>query len=459
VHLYDRFIERLQSNTTIYSTLLHSTAEMLLFLLLVPIVHVSAWMLPLSSFSSLSQRATSTPKPLLVAPPPPILLPRRFFPSILHLSLSSEPQQLTSDAAESTPLTATAVTTTANPTISTRNNNNNPTGIILNNNSNTTTLTNERPPCFYKTPQGKWQPRIDYATLKVGQLLNATVFQPLFEGKTGPKLWLDVGVARFGTGKWHLQTAMLRMDARRNKIGVVRKQAQRLAQKTYFAVYVSRILPANGYLEVSLDHPSSTTTTTANTKGSNKATQSPGIVPTKSLKPVSSLRVGQVVNGTVDDVRDVGVLIRVDGINRPGLLPIRKVGHVLGRFVAGQQGLTHKDTPLGGFHKGMRVQLQVMELSTTKRFVLDFTNTTYEALRPVSKRTTATTTTTTGAAEVSSVVSSTASDSTLSSTTTGASTSKVIAEQQDEEYDDDEEEEEEYDEDRDIEDAMGLGYY
>lgn len=46
--------------------------------------------------------------------------------------------------------------------------------------------------CFYKTPEGKWAQRINFADLKVGQQLRGVVFQELLVGKTGPK-----GMKRF----------------------------------------------------------------------------------------------------------------------------------------------------------------------------------------------------------------------------------------------------------------------
>jgi hypothetical protein len=333
----------------------------------------------------------------------------------------------------------------------------------------TDTETSDRPPCFYKSPQGRWQPRIDYLDLTIGEAMTATVFQPLFEGKTGPKLWVDVGAGRYSaaTKSWSIQTAMLRLPMR--KMSVARKKAQQLAKQDSFEVYVSRILPENNLLEVSL-YPIDSTT----------------MVSVPVYKPVSSLTIGQSVNCTVEKICDYGVLVRIDGINRHGLLPIRQVGRLLGRFVAGKEGLQDKATA-GGFSPRMRLQLQVSEIKG-KRLLLDFTDETYQEkeneneykTKQRERKTEGETGTdidedsynssakmrTTKSSERLAVSPTSASSATLDKTV-GSSAASTVQKNtvavnkgtvNDEEEDDDNEDSD-YDEDRDIEDALGLGYY
>ena len=90
------------------------------------------------------------------------------------------------------------------------------------------------------------------------------------------------------------------------------KKVERLTKQEVFPVYVSVIRPANAQVEVSLELPQ----------------REP-----QKLQPISSLKVDQVVNGTIDRIEDYGAMVRLDGINRPGLLHIRQIAEWYGGFL------------------------------------------------------------------------------------------------------------------------------
>lgn len=323
--------------------------------------------------------------------------------------------------------------------------------------SASTTTTQERRPCFYRSPahKNRWQPRLELSELEIGQELKAVVVQELLQGKTGPKLFCEVGVGRYNpqrparVGDWQIVTAMLRLPDR--KVSVARKRAARLRKKDCFAVYVSRIRTANGALEVCLTP--------------EQAMETPAVA-RETVTP------GQVVSGKVTRVTDYGVLVDVGARQRKhGLLHITTVANLLGRYIDKATGLVEQ----AGLTRGTRVQLQVANI-TRREIALDFTSQAYEAAQAERNEAAATKKSSFTAPPDTTPTSSSGSESspqttTITSPSTGlskqeeeawasfaanptvSSKDNQVADEDDEDYDED------YDEDRDIEDALGLGYY
>jgi predicted RNA-binding protein with RPS1 domain len=172
---------------------------------------------------------------------------------------------------------------------------------------------------------------------------------------TGPKLWLDVGVCRWSTksdpqGAWTICTAMLRLGrANYQKESVLRKKVARLRSKNVLTLYVSRIRLEQGQFEVVL---------------------TPEEIPPRTkpkLQAVSQLNVGDEVTGTVVRLEDYGVLIQMDGYNRHGLLHIQRVADLYHAFIDKQSGLIE-----AGLDLKSRLKLQVTQ-KDAKRVFLDFT--------------------------------------------------------------------------------------
>jgi predicted RNA-binding protein with RPS1 domain len=346
---------------------------------------------------------------------------------------------------------------------------------------------------YYRSPahQNKWQRRLDLATeVYVGQELQATVVQELLDGRTGPKLFVDVGVARYrphmahtantdsdnddadngdgaSTNKpqprrkdWPLVHAMLRLP--RGKASVTRKRASRLRKRPHFPVYVSRIRLGNAALEVSLEPP---------VVADKPATSSSTMTPPPSSPP----HVGQVVQGRVVRVYDYGVVVDLHQSlrqGRHGLLHISTVADLMGRYVDHADGLRAV-----GLHEGARVELQIDAIqprpdssnhSSSQRkplIALGFTEQTkLEAAQSRPNR---------PPKSEASTASQSSSPPSLSpeeeqawaafaanpSSALAEDTSPINDENDDYGDDDDDEEEDDYDEDREIEDALGLGYY
>ena len=324
---------------------------------------------------------------------------------------------------------------------------------------NDTTEEEQRPACYYKSPSsaGRWKPRIELSELSIGQELpDAVVVQELIEGKTGPKVFVDCGVGRFSSrrkgGGWKIQTAMLRLNERKKSVAV--KRAARLRRKEYFPVYVSRIRLDNDQLEVCLNPED-----VAQYQEQQE----------KKRISVSNLKQGQECVGTVERVLDYGVLVNV-GANRRGLLHIQRVADLNGRFVNKADGLIE-----AGLERGARIKVQVLEPVQKKRLFLDFTEDVKQNAREETEKQKE-------AQQGNEVMESDRKDSlgneasvtpsgqsTLSSDPYAEYAQEAAAYQKQNQavagevgYDDDEVDDDEYDdydEDRDIEDALGLGTY
>lgn len=303
------------------------------------------------------------------------------------------------------------------------------------------TPTLERP-CFYKPiAEGncKWKERIHIRDLKVGQQLSGFVVEDLLDGKTGPKLYFECGIGRTtGNGEWRRVNGMLRLD--RAKVSVTKKRAARLRKKKMVDLYVSRIQIGCGRLEVvqNIEDIERYQTSTPKT-------------------PISSLKVGQEVKGKITKVVDYGAFVDV-GANRQGLLHIQKVADLLGTYIDKEKGLI-----MAGLERGAKVKLSV-ESNSKRRLSLDFTpDVKAEAEKDREQK-----------------LAKQAANSQPQEQITPSMTEEELAaweaygtetqeqnaaaadeeeEDDDEYYADDDDDEDEYDEDKDIEDSLGLGFY
>jgi len=202
--------------------------------------------------------------------------------------------------------------------------------------------------CFWKTPGGRWEPRVDIQNLRIGQNLTGVVFQELLNGTTGPKLFLDCGIGRRDKpGKWQIVTGMLRLGGKGMKESVINKKATKLRKKALgISVFVSKIYKMSARIEVVTDE--------------ELIQQEPPLV------SVSSLKKNQEVVGTVVRLENFGAIVNV-GANRCGLLHIQRVADLYGRYIDKVKGLQD-----AGLEVGARIRVQVAELDK-RRLFLDFT--------------------------------------------------------------------------------------
>lgn len=312
-----------------------------------------------------------------------------------------------------------------------------------------------RRPCFFKSASGKWKERIELGDLKLGQeLTDCHVVQELLDAKTGPKLFCDCGVGRTRDGQqWKIVTGVLRLDQDRRKLSVARKRAARLKGRPAFSGFVSRIRPDSDQFEICLS---------IEEVQSKQRPKLPG---------VSSLSAGQEVIGTVVRIENYGVLVNV-GVNRPGLLHIKTVADLVGKFlpptVEGFEGV--------GLELGAKVKLQVQS-NEKKRLFLDFTEDVKQEAEQERedrkrKKEQQAKQAIEGDSGVQVDVDGPSSDAitdllpVLSKEEEAAwaayasqSESAQVQDEEESDDDDDEYDDDDYDEDRDIEDALGLGTY
>lgn len=180
---------------------------------------------------------------------------------------------------------------------------------------------------FYRSPsnRNRWKPRLELDELQIGQALNdAIVVEELLDGRTGPKVFVECGVGRYRRGTWKIQTAMLRLGSPNTKRSAVVKKVARLRKKDHFTVYVSKLLPHSDQLEVSLDVPSS-----------------PGPTAKPKRSSISTLPIGQTLQGTIRRVEDYGLLVDV-GANRDALLHVRSIATAIGLYINKATGLRER---------------------------------------------------------------------------------------------------------------------
>jgi predicted RNA-binding protein with RPS1 domain len=323
-----------------------------------------------------------------------------------------------------------------------------------------------RPPCFYRSPskRGKWTSRLELTDLRVGQELpDAVLVQELLNGKTGPKLFVECGVGRCRGRRWKIQTAMVRLNTNKNsgkqKMSVAAKRAARLRQRDFFSVYVARIRLDSDQLDVCLK-PEQVEYYQASDYDST----------TKGRISVSALSIGQECVGTVQRVENYGVLVDV-GANRMGLLHIKRVAELYGRYIDTIPGLIE-----AGLERGARIKVQVLA-NQQKRLFFDFTNDVKEIAREEMEEQQKQQHTKRRSGYIpadSSWAPSTLlmerpgiSAESVASSATMNQADKPYAEQavawegfsSDDAGSDDDDDYDDYDEDRDIEDSLGLGTY
>eukprot|EP00550_Attheya_septentrionalis_P008933 CAMPEP_0198288866 /NCGR_PEP_ID=MMETSP1449-20131203/7237_1 /TAXON_ID=420275 /ORGANISM="Attheya septentrionalis, Strain CCMP2084" /LENGTH=398 /DNA_ID=CAMNT_0043987089 /DNA_START=179 /DNA_END=1375 /DNA_ORIENTATION=+ len=295
-------------------------------------------------------------------------------------------------------------------------------------------------PCFYKV-DNQYYARRNLADLKVGdKLLGRKIKQDNVSAKTGPKIFFECGVGRIDSKRrWQIANGMLRLGKWGSRASVTKKRIGRLSNKDV-ELYVSRIRLDSGQFEV-------TTSLELATEYADAAAATESASGTK-LRPVSSLTLGQEVIGTVTRLEEYGAFIKVDGINRQGLLHIQKVADLYGHYIRKQDGLEE-----AGLEKGTRVRLQVLK-QDKKRLELDFTNELKaESAAEKESSAEATMTQTEDEESLSSLVDETdVGDVDIVSEDEAAAWAAYAPDPYDEEEDD-------YDEDREIEDALGLDSY
>lgn len=336
----------------------------------------------------------------------------------------------------------------------------------------------------------RWKQRLDLKDLEVGQKLEGYVVQDLVENtQTGPKLFFECGVGRTNNRrrKWYMVNAMMRLGRRGSKLSVAKKRAARYRKKDSVDLYVSRVQPECGRLEVCA------TLEEVETNYMDKNKQRKTMIPITSLKP------NQEVQGTIVKLLPYGAMVDV-GANRQGLLHINKIADLYGRYIDKEKGMIK-----AGIERNAKVRLSVFSLNK-RRLELDFTDDVKqdakeeqerfqkekqrkkEAAKEAKKALAAGATTTAAAAAAAAATSTTtttATDATAASISSTASSSSGGESQMSEDemqmwaeyadYEDeggdgyrnddddgdegDDDNRDKYDDENDIEDALGLGFY
>mmetsp|Transcript_10657 Transcript_10657/g.16206 ORF Transcript_10657/g.16206 Transcript_10657/m.16206 type:complete len:254 (+) Transcript_10657:243-1004(+) len=142
---------------------------------------------------------------------------------------------------------------------------------------------------------------------------------------------------------------MVRIGSRKMKPSVVRKKLQKMPPTDIIEVYVSKISLAEGRFEVSLSKEDAL----------ERASLAEKIV------PASSLKVGEILTGIVKQVKPYGVFVNVNNANRNGLIHISKVAKRYDSYVAKEDGLKSL-----GLRSGSPVDVIVLS-NDKKRLELD----------------------------------------------------------------------------------------
>eukprot|EP00752_Nemacystus_decipiens_P017765 g15927.t2 len=137
-------------------------------------------------------------------------------------------------------------------------------------------------------------PRRLLENLKVGERLKGVVVSEL-EGKSGKKAWVSLGVMRRSKGgRFSPVDGMIRLSKEKGL------KPKKVAIDRPVTVYVSKVLEAEGRLEVSLRAPKPL----------------PPIVDTSTLKPLADLKRGEELAGVVKTVTQFAAFVEC-GVGRP----------------------------------------------------------------------------------------------------------------------------------------------
>ena len=205
--------------------------------------------------------------------------------------------------------------------------------------------------CFYKRADGSWKPRKELDQLVVGERLFATRLSEydLLGGKTGPKVFLECGIGRRNNKwkKWNIVNGMCRLGRKGMKKSVIQKKMKRLPSDSLVEVYVSKIRLDEGTLEVCLNRDNALEDWERNTRIS-----------------ASTLVEGQELTGIVRNLTPYGVFIDVNA-NRNGLIHISKVAKYKDGYIDKEKGLQKF-----GLGRGSNVCVRVLS-NERKRLELD----------------------------------------------------------------------------------------
>lgn len=206
--------------------------------------------------------------------------------------------------------------------------------------------------CYYKRIDGSWKPRKELSRLFVGERLFATRLAEcdLLDGKTGPKLFFECGVGKKTKGKWSIVNGMLRLPGTKGKKGmkpsVIRKKAKKIPTDSLIEVYVSKVWLEHSRFEVCLSREDALS--------SYK----------KKKVSASKFTTGEQLSGVVRDVLPYGVFVDV-GANRKGLIHISKVAKSQNCYINKEEGLK-----TAGLSRGSKVEVIVVS-NERKRLEFD----------------------------------------------------------------------------------------
>ena len=206
--------------------------------------------------------------------------------------------------------------------------------------------------CYYRRFDGSWKPRKELSRLFVGERLFATRLAEcdLLDGKTGPKLFFECGVGKKTKGNWNIVNGMLRLPGKKGKKGmkpsVIRKKAKKIPTDSLIEVYVSKIWLEHGSFEVCLSREDALS-------GHKKKKVS-----------ASKFTPGEQLSGVVRDVLPYGVFVDV-GANRKGLIHISKVAESQDCYINKEEGLKS-----AGLSRGSKVEVVVVS-NEKKRLEFD----------------------------------------------------------------------------------------
>eukprot|EP00584_Thalassiosira_punctigera_P025103 CAMPEP_0172567028 /NCGR_PEP_ID=MMETSP1067-20121228/114247_1 /TAXON_ID=265564 ORGANISM="Thalassiosira punctigera, Strain Tpunct2005C2" /NCGR_SAMPLE_ID=MMETSP1067 /ASSEMBLY_ACC=CAM_ASM_000444 /LENGTH=316 /DNA_ID=CAMNT_0013358281 /DNA_START=159 /DNA_END=1109 /DNA_ORIENTATION=+ len=295
---------------------------------------------------------------------------------------------------------------------------------------------------YYRRIDGVWRPRKELERLSIGERIFATrlLERDLLNGRTGPKVFLECGVGkRNNKGKWSIVNGMVRLGRRGMKKSVVRKKISKIPHNEMIEVYVSKINLDEGKLEVCLNREE------AREKGA-----------LKGRTPASSFKVGDKLTGVVKQVKPYGVFVNVNNANRNGLIHISKVAKRYDAYVAKEDGMKKL-----GLSRGLPVDVIVLS-NCKKRLELD--------LAPVFEESQVDADIEPNISDSTVVINDLSDDEAFAWAAYGADEGSERKDTSEEEAamwasyavdssSNDIDEEAEYDEDTDIEDALGIGFY